>query len=300
MMPPFSPARTDPSDGPRQNGQKIAARNGDGMSDVVTPEAGTARSRLVGTVLAAMMIGLAAEGAASAAEAPPLPPPICDAPAGLLHLTKPLPHFSKKLAEGAPVRIVALGSSSTFGFGATSPSATYPARLEAELRAAHPGQSITVVNRGMNGNVTRDEMLRFDRDVLAERPDLVIWQVGTNTLLQGQDMWSVFLDVRTGVRRLDALGADVLLMNLQYSPRVLARANHRDMLDLVAVAGRETNVDVFDRFGIMRTWSEGRRYGFDVFVTPDGLHMNDWGYGCLARLLAAALDRAPARQTVGR
>ena len=189
---------------------------------------------------------------------------------------------------------------STYGLGASTPSGTYPARLEAELRAAHPGQSITVVNRGMNGNVTRDEMLRFDRDVLAERPDLVIWQVGTNTLLQGQDMWSVFLDVRAGVRRLDALGADVVLMNLQYSPKVLARLNHRDMLDLVAVAGRETNVDVFDRFAVMKNWSEGQRYGFDVFITPDGLHMNDWGYGCLARLLASALDKAPTQQTVGR
>ena len=211
-----------------------------------------------------------------------------------------MPRFAKKLAEGAPIKIVALGSSSTFGLGASSPSATYPARLALELKAAHPAQAITVVNRGVNGNVTRDEMLRFDHDVLAERPDLVIWQVGTNTLLQGQDMWSVFLDVRTGVRRLDALGTDVLLMNLQYSPRVLARANHRDMLDLVAVAGRETGVDVFDRFAIMKSWSEDRRYGFDVYVTPDGLHMNDWGYACLAKLLAVALDTAPAHRTAAR
>jgi len=244
---------------------------------------------------------LVADASPSRAEEPAPPAgPACSAPPELLRLGRPLQRFGRKMAEGAPVKIVALGSSSTFGFGASTPEGSYPARLEALLRAAHPGQKITVVNRGINGNVTRDEMLRFDPDVLAERPDLVIWQVGTNTLLQGQDMWSVFLDVRAGVRRLDALGADVLLMNLQYSPRVLARTNYPDMLDLIAVAGRETNVDVFDRFGIMKDWAEQQRFGFDVFNTPDGLHMNDWAYDCLARLLSSALERAPTQKTVGR
>lgn len=257
-------------------------------------------SRPLATALAAVATVLATLATARSAEAPAPSAPICTAPPGLLRLTRPMPRFAKKLADGGPIKIVALGSSSTRGLGAGSPGATYPARLAVELQTAHPGMSITVVNRGVNGNVTRDEMLRFDHDVLAERPDLVIWQVGTNTLLQGQDMWTVFLDVRAGVRRLDALGADVLLMNLQYSPRVLARSNYPDMLDLVAVAGRETGVDVFDRFSIMKSWSEDRRYGFDVFITPDGLHMNDWGYGCLAKLLAVALEGAPARRIVAR
>lgn len=277
------------------------------MTDVESSDPGSPRpmrwANRIGLTAALLLLGSSAAGAtepSAPAPATVLSEPACVAPSELTRLTRPLPRFARKLAEGAPVRIVALGSSSTWGLGASSPAASYPARLEARLRALRPGQSITVINRGINGNVTRDEMLRFDRDVLAEQPDLVIWQVGTNTLLQGQDMWSVFLDVRTGVRRLAALGADVLLMNPQYSPRVLARPNHRDMLDLVAVAGRENAVDVFDRFAIMKSWNADRHYAFDVYITPDGLHMNDWGYGCLADLLAAALDKAPTQQTVGR
>ncbi len=262
------------------------------------------RSRLRVTAAAvtglAGALGLSAVTGADAAENQEAPAATCSAPPELLRLTRPLPHFTRKIVEGGAIRIVALGSSSTFGLGASSPAGSYPARLEAALRTAYPGRSITVVNRGINGNVTRDEMLRFDRDVLAERPDLVIWQVGTNTLLQGKDMWSVFLDVRAGTRRLNALGADVVLMNLQYSPRVLGRLNHPDMLDLVAVAGRETGVDVFDRFAIMKSWVEQQRYGFDVFVTADGLHMNDWAYDCLAKLMAKALERAPQNATAGR
>jgi len=218
--------------------------------------------------------------------------PVCAAPPEGVRLHRPLPRFYKRWVDGGPLKIVALGSSSTFGLGASSAERSYPSRLEAELRRAEPGRSITVVNRGVNGNETRDEMLRFDRDVLAERPDLVIWQIGTNVLLAGHDMWSVFLDVRAGIARLEAQGADVLLMNMQYSPRVLARSNYEAMLDLIAVTGRETRVDVFDRFAVMKSWHRDRHYPFETFVTEDGLHMNDWSYGCVAHLLAGAILEA--------
>jgi lysophospholipase L1-like esterase len=219
---------------------------------------------------------------------------VCFSPPNLARLDKPLPHVTQRIAAGSPLKIVAFGSSSTFGLGAKTPEGTYPARLQAELRRRFPEVPITVVNRGVNGNETRQEMLRFDRDVLAEKPDLVIWQIGTNTLLNGHDMWSVFLDARAGIRRLKAQGADVILMNPQYSPRVLARPDYEAMLDLVDVTGRETDVDVFDRFQIMRNWAQVQRFPFEVFTTSDGLHMNDWGYDCLAKLLADGIGRAHA------
>lgn len=243
-------------------------------------------------VIALALVALGPTLAARAAEAGASSAMACSAPPDLLRTRRPLAHLAKRLADGAPVKVVALGSSSTFGLGASTPSASYPSRLEGELRRAYPGRAITVVNRGVNGNETKDEMLRFDRDVLAERPDLVVWQVGTNTLLNGHDMWSVFLDVRAGIARLEAQGSDVLLMNMQYSPRVLARSNYEAMLDLIAVTGRETRVDVFDRFAVMKSWHRDRHYPFETFVTEDGLHMNDWSYGCVAHLLAGAILEA--------
>lgn len=261
---------------------------------------------------ATLLVGLAAgcAGATAAERRPSAPPPAAASPAGdavaclaepeLLRLRHPLARFARRLSADEPVKIVALGSSSTSGLGASAPAAAYPAKLEAELRAHYPGRAITVLNRGVNGNETRDMMLRFQRDVVGERPTLVIWQLGTNTLLSGHDKWSLFLDVRAGVRLLNEVGSDVILMNMQYSPRVLARPDYEAMLDLVAVAGRETNVDVFDRFQVMKGWAETWRYPFDTFVTPDGLHMNDWGYGCVAHLLAEAIERATGDVAAGR
>lgn len=241
----------------------------------------------------AVALALMPSGSDPAAAAPP-DTPVCSAPTTLTTLRKPLPHFAKQLAGAAPVTIVALGSSSTFGFGASSPLATYPSRLEAKLRQLYPGRVIRVVNRGVNGNETRDEMVRFERDVLAEKPDLVIWQVGTNTLLNGHDMWPVFLDLQDGIAHLRAQGADVVLMNMQYSPKVLSRPNHEAMEELIDVAGKELEVDVFDRFAIMHNWVSGQHLPFERFITPDGLHMNDWAYGCLAHLLAATITSRTA------
>lgn len=211
-----------------------------------------------------------------------------------------LPSLNRRLANKETVKIVALGSSSTAGAGASDPSRSYPARLEVLLREAYPGADIKVVNRGVGGDETRDEMLRFNRDVISERPDLVIWQAGTNTLLAHHDMWGVFLDIRAGINRLKAIGSDVILMNLQYAPKVVARANHTDMVDLIDVTGRETGVDVFDRYHIMKQWVHDERYPFEVFITADGLHMNDWAYDCTARLLSQAIVKAPSASSAAR
>ena len=98
----------------------------------------------------------------------------------------PLVRTARRLAAGTSVKIVAIGSSSTAGAGASSPAASYPSRLAAELRGGCRATTITVINRGVNGEEAADMLARFERDVIAEKPDLVLWQVGTNSVLRDQ------------------------------------------------------------------------------------------------------------------
>ena len=88
--------------------------------------------------------------------------PACDAPLDLIRLANPLPHIAQKVTAGEPITIVAIGSSSTAGAGASSPASTYPSRLEAELREHFPRLSITVINRGVGGEEVPDMLARFD------------------------------------------------------------------------------------------------------------------------------------------
>jgi len=216
----------------------------------------------------------------------------CRAPARLTRLEHPLRRTARRLASGQPLVIVAIGSSSTAGAGASSPSASYPSRLAVELQKLLRGHDIAVLNRGVNGEETPNMMARFATGVIAVHPQLVLWQVGTNSVLRDHPLRPHGLELRQGIEQLKQAGADVVLIDPQYAPRVLAKAETPGMLDQIALTARDENVDLFQRFAVMRDWYETQHRSFDVFISRDGLHMNDWGYACWAKLLAAAIAEA--------
>jgi acyl-CoA thioesterase-1 len=242
----------------------------------------------------AQMLG-AHPAASAAAVAVPQPAPACSSPAGLARFTHPLQHTARRLASGGPLVIVAIGSSSTNGAGASSPAASYPSRLAVELKQRFPGHDITVLNRGVNGEQTEQTLARFETGVIAAHPDLVLWQVGTNSVLHDSPLKSHALLLHEGIAQLKEAGADVVLMDMQYAPQVLAKPETPGMEDQIAFAAKQENVDLFGRYALMRNWHEVQHIPFDTFVAPDQLHMNDWSYACVAKLLAAAITEAATR-----
>ena len=222
----------------------------------------------------------------------------CVTPADLTRLELPLRRTARRLASGKLIMIVALGSSSTVGVGASSAESTYPSRLMVELAQRFQTQPIMVLNRGISGERAVDMLARFDESVSAERPDLVLWQVGTNAVLRGYEhLKSTFL-IRDGIRRMKAIGADVVLVDPQFAPKVIAKPEIEDMVDLISSAARQENVDVFHRFALMRHWHDIDGMPFEAFLSPDGLHMNDWSYNCFAKALADAIaDAATPRES---
>ncbi len=112
----------------------------------------------------------------------------CSAPTEVTRLNYPLRHAARRLASGEPLTIVAIGSSSTAGAGASSPAASYPSQLAAELKQRFPTHDVTVLNRGVNGETTEQMMARFTTGVIAAHPDLVLWQVGTNSVLRDRPL----------------------------------------------------------------------------------------------------------------
>ncbi len=223
---------------------------------------------------------------------------VCAAPADLVHLTQPLSRVGRRLAAGLPVRIVALGSSSTAGAGASAPNRAYPARLEAELRALMPRADITVINRGVNGEEAPDMLARFDQSVAVEKPDLVLWQVGSNAILRDFPLEPAAKLINQGVERMKEIGADVVLVDPQFAPKVLAKIEVDDMVELIDVSAKHANVNVFHRFAMMRYWRQTANIPYNVILSEDELHMNDWSYGCLAKLLAHSIVEASSRSTV--
>src|SRR5436190_3119862 len=209
----------------------------------------------------------------------------------------PLPRIARRLAAGKPIRIVAIGSSSTFGAGASTSSASYPSRLAEELTRRFPGTEITVLTRGVNGDELGGMLARLDSHVIAEKPNLVLWQLGTNSLLRDRSVPAHAVLLREGLARIKAAGAEVILIDPQYAPRVLVKPHVDDMLALIATAAKSESVGHFHRFELMRHWYEDEHLPFATFVSADGLHMNDWSYACLAKGLALAIAEAATRPT---
>lgn len=215
----------------------------------------------------------------------------------LAQLDAPIARLAKKLDAHEPVTIVAVGSSSTGGSGASSPTYSYPSRLERELRQRFPETPITVINQGVNGEDTASMMGRMDA-VLAPKPDLVIWQLGTNTVLRDGNIPETGNLLQAGITQIKKTGADVLLIDPQFAPRVNAKPAVSEMVGLIAYVAKQTHVPVFRRFVAMRHWHEDQAIAFDRFISADGLHMNDWGYSCLARLLAENITATVARRRI--
>ncbi len=216
-------------------------------------------------------------------------PASCGAPPALMVIEPAQARIAARIDQREPLTIVAVGSSSTQGVGASAPGLSYPSRLAVELKERFPSIDIRVINRGEGGEDVSEELARLDRDVIAEHPALVIWQVGTNAVLRRDDLTADGELIERGVARLKESGSDVVLMDMQYAPRVLARPAYAQMEQLIAKAAERTRVGLFRRFEIMRYWQAAQQADAATMIGPDGLHMTDRGYGCLAVELAEGL-----------
>lgn len=212
----------------------------------------------------------------------------CTAPAAGQALPA-LPRLAARLAGQGAIRILAIGSSSTEGAGASSPAASYPSRLELELEPRLRRANVDVENAGIGGETADQTVQRLVRMVAERRFDLVIWQVGTNDAVRSGSEESFLARLRQGIAAVKASGADLLLMDQQYLDRVADPPRYRRFVDAVAAEARAEGVPLFSRYAAMRLWAGSGTGGLGALLAPDGFHLNDRGYACLARDLAASI-----------
>ena len=216
----------------------------------------------------------------------------CPPAGGFADLGTSLPRVGERLRRKETVKIVAIGSSSTAGSGASKPANAYPARLAQELTRLWPHIAVTVINKGANGEEVPQMVARFERDVVAEKPDLVIWQFGTNSILRSDGVSRYEPSIQEGIRLLKATGADVIVMDPQYAPMVFGDPDYREMVRIIGRTTRVENAALFRRFFITRFWVRGIGVDIGELVTKDGLHHTDRGYACIAEVLAQGIDAA--------
>jgi len=244
-----------------------------------------------GAVLAlSLLAGLAAAGLARAEDAPKT----CEVPAYLLSTESLLPKVTEAVKNGRPLTILVVGSrSSTI---ASSADSAYPAQLQAALKEKLPSIPINLSVELQPGKTAEETDAALVKLVEAKRPTLVIWQTGTVDAMRSVDPDDFRGAVSNGVAALQNAGTDVVLINLQYTPRTETMISPSPYLDNIRVVAQQHDVPLFDRFAIMRHWNDAG--DFDLFSTVHGTDMAKRVHTCLGRALskfvldAARLDQA--------
>ena len=232
-------------------------------------------------VLAALVL---AQGAAAAER------PRCSVPDYLLFGDSQLKHVSSAVMKQKRLRVSVVGTGSSALAGPEGPPSAYPARLEAVLTQRLPGVTVTVVTLLRTRQTAEDLAKGMDKLVADEQPDLVIWQTGTTDAIRRVDPDQFKAALEDGVERLHKGGADVILMNMQYSPRTETMIAVTPYADVMRVVAQHFDVPLFDRLGIMRHWSETG--AFDFYAPGRDNVLAQRVHDCIARAIAALVINA--------
>lgn len=199
----------------------------------------------------------------------------------------PLRAVRRAILQNRPVRVIALGSSSTVGVGASSPRATYPIRLENDLEGVIEGLKVEMFTRGQSGEVAEAAAERIKVEVAELRPDLVVWQVGTNDAVARIDAGSFGEQLRDTLSWLASHKIDVVLIDPQYVERLSGDVRYTGIVNEIATVASEMHVLLVNRYETMADLA--RQNPGSSYLANDRFHLNDLGYRCMAEYAAKAI-----------
>ncbi|MBF9233301.1 SGNH/GDSL hydrolase family protein [Microvirga alba] len=206
--------------------------------------------------------------------------------------------LASKLSGHKPIQILAIGSSSTEGIGASAPQLSYPAQLENDLTGLW-NEKVTVINAGRGGETAVQTIDRLQAALTTSKFDLVIWQVGTNDAVNGVDEGRFREILERGISAAKTAGVDMILLDQQYFPTIKDPARYETFVKTVSTVGSERKVSVFSRYALMKQWNDHSASDLRGMLSADGFHMGDRGYDCLASLIAQELQTMAADSIAG-
>jgi hypothetical protein len=225
-----------------------------------------------------LLAGLSAGASARADD----PPKSCDVPAYLLTSDSPLARVASAIKAGGPLDILVVGSRSSTISGAEGDA--YPARLQVALREKLPGTTVNVSVELAPRKTAEDIAPDLGKLAGTKKPTLVVWQTGTVDAIRSVDIDNFRGAVDQGVTALQNAGSDVVLMNMQYSPRTETMVSPASYIDNMRLAAQQHDVPLFDRFAIMTQWNESGE--FDLFSAVHGSDLAKRVHNCLGRALS--------------
>ena len=233
-------------------------------------------------VLAALVAGLGTALAETPAD--------CMEAASLVHPGAGLSRAAAAIANQHRLRIAVAGSASSILAGQGGVRAAYPVALQSALSDRLPGVAVTVTNTAKPRLTAAEMQASFDRVLSEYKPDLVIWQTGTVDAMRGVDPDQFRDALDKGIEQLQAGNADVLLMNMQYSPRTEFMISADTYAEIMRGVALREEIPIFDRLAVMKQWND--QGTFDFSTTTKNSEMAEQVHVCVGRLLAETVVEA--------
>jgi hypothetical protein len=208
----------------------------------------------------------------------------CEVPGYLLETESALARVASAVKARQRLDVLVVGSASSALAGPEGPRTSYPARLEAALQQQLSGIEVNVTTELRVKKTAAEVAEGLEKLVQDRKPALVVWQTGTFDALKSIDPDDFRAAIDEGVVTMQAAGADVVLMNLQYSPRMETMITVAPYLDNMRVSAEQHDVPLFDRFAMMRHWNESGT--FDLFNPSHGYALASRVHNCLGYALA--------------
>jgi acyl-CoA thioesterase-1 len=240
---------------------------------------------LVSALRAGAVLGGLAIAASTAATAEPLRTP-CRVADEFLATGGALDRAAAHLKADDAFTVLVLGSSSTAGVGASAPDKSYTERLEAELSTRLAGVDVEVVASGVGGETAIGAEARMEGVLAKVKPDLVLWQIGTNDAARRIDVAQFRSAALEGLADIARAGVDAALLDPQYVPQ--DEAGYAPYLGALDAISAQLGVPVIRRYAAMRALTKA---GAGDMLSRDRLHMNDAGHACVGAIAAEALGR---------
>lgn len=196
----------------------------------------------------------------------------------------PLPNVAAALAARKKLRILSFGAAPG-RVGARRGG--YTALIETMLERALKGTDITMINRGVSGELAADAAVRMKTQVALEEPDLVLWQVGTNDALASVPSDEFALTIKEQIDWLKAHKVDVVLVGLQFAREMTRDPHYIDVRETLRRVAAQENVIVIRFFEAMQIIN--RVEGGTTALVPEDIEQSEAGYNCLAQYVARAI-----------
>jgi acyl-CoA thioesterase-1 len=182
-------------------------------------------------------------------------------------------------AQSTPVKLAILGDSLAAGYG-VKPEQSIPARLEAALKAQ--GRPVAVINHGVSGDTTAGGLDRVDW-MLADKPDIVMVELGANDALRGLDPATAERNLDAIITKLKAAGVTVWLAGM-LAPRNFGPEYTRQFDGLYKRLADKYNVPLYPFFldGVAQDAALNQ---------ADGIHPNPKGVDIVVERLLPFVTR---------